>query len=59
MNPIFTKIFMTLLPIIIQAASPEIKKMLHEFLESMVEKTKKTANPYDDMLVKFLITIVE
>lgn len=47
-------IFAKLLMLVITTASPEIKKMLSDFLDDLEEKAAATANPVDDVLVTVL-----
>lgn len=53
-----TKLLVRLLPMILSVVSPEIKQALVEFLDLMEERAKKTANPWDDMLVALLKRLV-
>jgi hypothetical protein len=59
MNPILAKIAVILLPILINNITPELKKLLLNFLNELEIKAKATASPYDDMLVKFLKAFVD
>ena len=59
MNNILSKLALILLPILINNITPELKKMLVEQLNVLAEKAKKTASPYDDMFVKFLLAFVD
>lgn len=47
-------IFAKLLMLVITTASPEIKKMLSDFLDDLEKKAAATANPVDDVLVTVL-----
>lgn len=47
-------IFAKLIMLIITTASPEIKKMLSDFLDDLEKKAAATANPIDDVLVAAL-----
>ena len=44
----------TLLNALVAALSPNIKKLLADFLQSLYVRAVKTENPVDDILVKFL-----
>jgi len=47
-----------LIGLIIGVASPELRAMLSQWLEQLAAQAKKTANPWDDMLVGMLTTIL-
>ena len=44
----------TLLSALVGALSPQIKKLLDDFLNDLYQRAVKTTNPVDDILVKFL-----
>lgn len=45
------------LVILLQAISPELKEFISNSLNEWEIKAKATKNPFDDLLVKFLIVI--
>jgi len=47
-------VFAKLLLLVITTASPEIKKMLADFLDDLEKKAAATTNPIDDVLVATL-----
>ena len=44
---------------VIGVATPEIKKLLEEFILRLWEKAKATPNPFDNMLVKIIAGILD
>lgn len=47
-----------LISLVVGVASPEIRKGANELLDQLEEKAKKTPNPWDDMLVGMLKSIM-
>ncbi len=47
-----------LIALIVGVASPEIRKMLEQWLNQLEAQAKKTANPWDDVLVALLKTLI-
>ena len=47
------------LGMILPLVTPEIKKMLIEFLHQLDEKAQKTENVFDDMLTGFLLELFD
>jgi len=43
-----------LIGLIIGVASPELRKMLEQFLNQLEQQAKATKNPWDDILVAML-----
>lgn len=54
MNPWIAK----LLGLVVKAVSPEIKTGAAELLDRLEAQAKKTANPFDDILVEMLKDIM-
>lgn len=52
------KMITSMLPGIIEKASPEIRKMLEGLVGSLKEKARKTSNPIDDALVALLAAVL-
>lgn len=50
----FMKLIITLLPLIVKSATPEIKKGAKDLLGDLREKAAATPNPFDDALVDIL-----
>jgi len=46
-----------LIGLIVTVASPELRKALEQWLGQLEEQAKKTANPWDDILVGMLKTL--
>jgi len=53
------KLFAKLIPLILATISPEIKKALTEFVNRLESDAKKTSNPWDDMFVAILKSIID
>ena len=53
------KILARFIPLILSVISPEIKKLVADFLVQLEANAKKTPNPWDDMLVDLLKTIIK
>ncbi|MQY78103.1 MAG: hypothetical protein GH151_02745 [Bacteroidetes bacterium] len=49
---------MDLIKIILNAISPELRKLIVQFVLSLRVAAKKTKNPLDDILVEILIKIL-
>lgn len=47
-----------LIGLVITVASPELRKGLTEWLDNLETQAKKTANPWDDILVSLLKTLL-
>jgi len=47
-----------LIGLIVTVASPELQKALEQWLGQLEEQAKKTANPWDDILVGMLKTLL-
>jgi len=47
-----------LIGLIFSVASPELRKMLEEWLAQLEAQAKKTSNPWDDILVGMLKTLL-
>jgi len=47
---------MTLIQLILKAISPELRKLIVDFILSLSKAAAKTDNPLDDILVGILIT---
>lgn len=47
-----------LIGLVINVASPELLKQLESWLTSLEATAKKTANPWDDVLVAMLKTVL-
>lgn len=47
-----------LLGVLFDRLSPEIKKLLKDFLKGLYKKALLTPNPIDDTLVKFLASLL-
>jgi len=47
-----------LIGLIVTGASPELQKALEQWLGQLEEQAKKTANPWDDILVGMLKTLL-
>jgi len=47
-----------LIGLIFTVASPELRKGLEEWLNNLEAQAKKTANPWDDVLVGLLKTLL-
>jgi len=47
-----------LIGLIVTVASPELRKALEQWLGQLEEQAKKTANPWDDILVGMLKTLI-
>ena len=52
------KILAQLLPLILTVMTPEIKKLVVDFVKQLDEQTKKTSNPWDDMFVAIFKGII-
>lgn len=48
---------MDLIKIILTAISPELRKLIVQFILSLRASAKKTSNPLDDIIVEILIKI--
>jgi len=53
------KIIEKLLPLILTVLSPEIKKAVVQLVISLDKQAKKTPNPWDDVFVDILKSIVK
>ena len=47
-----------LIGLVVSVASPELRQMLTEWIETLEVNAKKTANPWDDVLVSMLKTLL-
>ena len=47
-----------LIGLVVTVASPELRKVLEEWLNTLEANAKKTANPWDDVLVGMLKTVL-
>jgi len=47
-----------LIGLIFSVASPELRKMLEQWLDQLEAQAKKTSNPWDDVLVGMLKTLL-
>ena len=47
-----------LIGLIVGVASPELRKMLEQWLDQLEDQAKKTSNPWDDILVGMLRTLL-
>ncbi len=47
-----------LIGLVVTVASPELRKSLEQWLNILEENAKKTANPWDDILVAMLKTLL-
>jgi len=47
-----------LIGLVFSVASPEIRKGLEQWLDNLEVQAKKTANPWDDVLVGLLKTLL-
>lgn len=47
-----------LLKLILSVASPELRKMLEQFLDQLEKQAKATKNPWDDILVALLRQLI-
>lgn len=52
------RLFITLLLIIVGNITPAIRESLKTWLKNIEAEAKKTANPWDDILVSFLKTLL-
>jgi len=52
------KWILRLIGLIINVASPELRKMLQEVLNNLEVQAKKTDNPWDDILVGLLKSLL-
>ena len=48
-----------LIGLIVAVASPELRKGLNEWLNSLEQQASKTPNPWDDILVAMLRTVLQ
>ncbi len=53
------KLLARFIPLILSVISPEIKKLVAEFVVQLEVNAQKTPNPWDDMFVAILKTIVK
>jgi len=53
------KLLEKLLPLILTVMSPEIKKAIAQLVVNLDEQAKKTPNPWDDMFVAILKSIIK
>lgn len=47
-----------LIGMVVNVASPELRKMLEQWFIQLEQQAKKTANPWDDILVAMLKTLL-
>lgn len=47
-----------LISLVVTVASPELRKGLEDALDTLEQYVQKTANPWDDMLVRLLKSIL-
>lgn len=47
-----------LIGLVVTVASPELRKQLEEWIANLEEQAKNTANPWDDILVGMLKTML-
>jgi len=47
-----------LVTLIVSVASPELRKLIGDMLNNLEQQAKKTSNPWDDMLVGLLKTLM-
>lgn len=47
-----------LIGLVVTVASPELRQMLTEWIETLEINAKNTANPWDDILVAMLKTLL-
>jgi len=47
-----------LIGLIVGVASPELRKVLEDWITTLEAQAKKTANPWDDILVALLKTLL-
>lgn len=47
-----------LIGLVVSVASPELRKMLEEWIKGLEAQAKQTANPWDDVLVAMLKTVL-
>ena len=47
-----------LIGLIVGVASPELRKVLEDLITTLEAQAKKTANPWDDILVALLKTLL-
>jgi len=49
---------LTLITLVVSVLSPELRKNLETMLNNLEESAKKTANPWDDILVSLLKNVL-
>ena len=47
-----------LIGLIVNTASPELRKMLQDWIDDLEKQAKQTDNPWDDILVALLKTVL-
>ena len=47
-----------LIGLVVNVASPELRKLIEQWLTNLESQAKKTANPWDDVLVAMLKTVL-
>jgi len=52
------KVLLNILLQVLTVATPEIRRQICEALKELKKKTEKTPNPWDDILVDVLITLL-
>lgn len=50
----FNRIIISILPLIVKAVTPEIKKTAKNLLKDLRSRAEATPNPYDDVFVDIL-----
>lgn len=53
------KLLEKLIPLLLTVMSPEIKKAVAQFVLQLEEQAAKTPNPWDDMFVAILKSIIK
>jgi hypothetical protein len=51
------KFFSSLVSVLFENISPELRDMIQDFVKQLYEKAKKTSTPFDDLLVKILASV--
>ena len=56
-SPIWS-IIASVLSVLFERLSPDIKKAMKDFLKGLLQKAEATPNPIDDLLVRFLASLL-
>lgn len=57
LNKIKITFIMKILSTLIRSISPDVKKLIQNFIKDLEVKAQATKNPFDDILVDFLFAI--